>query len=86
MKPKRLIDGGVVEGASKPNPMRLPRTCCRLTLALWAICLVMILVMPANAGDGALDPAFSKFTGVNKNPYLYGKADWTTSGTATAIL
>jgi uncharacterized delta-60 repeat protein len=82
MQPKRLIDVGVVEFASKPNPAGLPRTCCRLTTLLWAICLVMILVMPAYAGDGALDPSFiigpGPYAGVQIIPEIRGQKGYPT--------
>ena len=77
MKPNRLFDIGVVEFAAKPKPVGLSRASGRLTLVLWAICLVMILVMPVYAADGDLDPTFitgpGPFAGVQIIPEIRGQ-------------
>jgi uncharacterized delta-60 repeat protein len=89
MKPNRLIDAGVVEFASKPKPVGLSRASGKLTLTLvlWALCLVMILVMPAYAADGDLDPTFiigpGPFAGVQNIPEIrrqVGYVNGTTDG------
>jgi uncharacterized delta-60 repeat protein len=82
MKPNGLNDVGIVEFTSKPKPVGFPRACRRLTLWLWAICLVTILVMPAFAADGDLDPSFITGSGQNAGvqtiPEIRGRASYPT--------
>jgi hypothetical protein len=41
-----------------------------------AFCLSLALLMPAWAGDGALDPSFNPGAGVTKIPVLRGQSEW----------
>ena len=76
MKFIRLIAIGR-ESSSKSSLVSFLRACGRLTFLLLALLLFLDLpVLATAASDGAPDPTFNNFKGVQKIPYIYGQADY----------
>ena len=66
MKPYQSIGVGPAEPSpSRPHPVGLPRTRYGLSLLLLAFWLSMVLLMPAYAADGSLDPTFNTGSGLS---------------------
>ena len=79
--------GPAAPSPKSPHPVGLPLSCRRPLLLLVAFCLSLAFLMPAWAGDGALDPTFSNLgAGVQKIPIVRGKVDYQdSSGNANGI-
>ena len=76
MKSIRLIAIGR-ESSSKSSLVSFLRACGGLTFLLLALLLFLALpVLATAASDGAPDPTFNNFKGVQKIPYVYGQADY----------
>ena len=86
MKSIRLIAIGR-ESSSKSSLVSFLRACGGLTFLLLALFLFLAHpVLATAASDGAPDPTFNNFKGVQKIPYVYGQVDYVdTSGNATGV-
>ncbi len=70
--------------SAKPHLSGWQRTPRLLTVFLAALGLLLALLSPAAAMDGALDPNFNPNLAVSKIPVLRGQADWLNSGGTAA--
>ena len=78
MKSTRLIEIGR-ESASKPNLLSFLRAWGGLTFLFLSLFLFLSCpVLATAAGDGALDPTFNNFGGVQKIPYIRNQVDYLT--------
>ena len=55
----------------------LRQACRRIALGLAVFSLALVLLGPAWAGSGALDPSFNPGAGVQSIPFLWGRTDYT---------
>ncbi len=80
MTDERLFGGTMINPFSgKTHRPGLRRPWRRLAVGLAALGLLLALLSPAWATDGALDPSFNNLgAGVQKIPLIRGQADWTT--------
>lgn len=90
MSEERLFGGTMIKQFwTKTHRPGLRRTWRPLTVCLAALGLLLSLLSPVAAGDGALDPTFPNFGGVQKIPYIRNQADYVTStgsgGTTTGV-
>ncbi len=90
MRDERLFGGTTINPClAKTHLPGLRRTWRLLTVCLAALGLLLVFLSPAAAGDGALDPTFNNFGGVQKIPLLRNQADYVTStgstGTTTGV-
>ncbi|MCX5891281.1 MAG: delta-60 repeat domain-containing protein [Deltaproteobacteria bacterium] len=90
MRDERLFGGTTINPfLAKTHLPGLRRTWRLLTVCLAALGLLLAFLSPAAAGDGALDPTFNNFKGVQKLPILRNQADYVTdntpSGTTTGV-
>ena len=85
MRDERLFGGTTINLFwAKTHLPGLRRTWRLLTVCLAALGLLLAFLSPAAAGDGAPDPTFNNFGGVQKIPYVYGQADYVSpTGSAT---
>jgi uncharacterized delta-60 repeat protein len=59
------------------QPVGLPQACRRAALGLVVFALALVLLGPAWAGSGALDPSFNPGVGVKSIPFLWGRTNYT---------
>ena len=78
MQDERLFGGTMINFfLAKTHLPGLRRPWRLITVLVMALGLLLALLGPAAAADGALDPSFNPGLGVQKIPILRGQVDWT---------